>query len=75
MIDTLGTVLTYNFVIIIGFFLWFLSGAIMQVAAKDTYLIDLFRSFWDGLILPLLTTHMTLTFLSAGLEKIAGMGA
>ena len=31
VIDTLGTVLTYNFVIIIGFFLWFLSGAIMQV--------------------------------------------
>ena len=26
VIDTLGTVLTYNFFIICGFFLWFLTG-------------------------------------------------
>merc|ERR1719460_1669847 len=46
-IDTLGTILTYNFGIII-----------------------LFRGCWDFLILPLLSTHMALTFLSFGLEKL-----
>ena len=71
-IDVLGTVLTYNFFIIIAFFLWFLAGVGMQYGAQNTVLIGAFQGAWDVLILPLLTTHMTLTFLSAGLERIAG---
>ena len=71
-IDVLGTVLTYNFFIIIAFFAWFLAGVGMQYGAQNTVLIGAFQGAWDVLILPLLTTHMTLTFLSAGLEKIAG---
>ena len=30
-----------------------------------------FKKCWDVLILPLLSTHMALTFLSFGLEKVA----
>ena len=70
-IDTLGTVLTYNFFIIIGFFLWFVAAAVAQLGFKDWSIITSFRSAWDWLIQPLLTTHMTLTFLSWGLEKAA----
>ena len=73
-IDTLGTVLTYNFFIICTFFAWFLTGCAFQFGLKETAIIDAFRGCWDFLILPLLTTHMTLTFLSYGLEKLAGRG-
>lgn len=71
-IDTLGTVLTYNFFIIIVFFTWFLVGVGAQFGADNTSIINAFRGAWDVLILPLLTTHMTLTFLSYGLEKLQG---
>ena len=71
-IDTLGTVLTYNFFIIITFFTWFLAGCFAQFGLKSYALINAFRGAWDVIIMPLLTTHMTLTFLSYGLEKAAG---
>ena len=71
-INTLGTVLTYNFFIIITFFGWFLTGCFSQFALKQFVIINAFRGAWDPLIMPLLTTHMTLTFLSYGLEKVAG---
>lgn len=71
-IETLGTVLTYNFFIIITFFLWFLTGVAAQFGAKSYEIINAFRGAWDVLIQPLLTTHMTLTFLSWGLEKAKG---
>ena len=71
-IDTLGTVLTYNFFIIIGFFTWFLGGVFAQFGLQSFFLINAFRGAWDVIIMPLLTTHMTLTFLSYGLEKLAG---
>ena len=74
-IDTLGTILTYNFGIIILFFTWFLVGVGAQFGADDTAIINAFRSAWDVLILPLLTTHMTLTFLSFGLEKLVNAGS
>jgi len=70
VIDTLGTVLTYNFFIIIGFFLWFLAGVALQFGADNIWLIGAFQAKWEVLILPLLSTHMALTFLSAGLEKM-----
>jgi hypothetical protein len=75
VIDTLGTILTYNFGIIITFFAWFLTGVGMQYGAQNTVVIDAFRGCWDVLIMPLLTTHMTLTFLSCGLEKVAKAGS
>ena len=75
VIDTLGTILTYNFGIIITFFAWFLTGVGMQYGAQNTVVIDAFRGCWDVLIMPLLTTHMTLTFLSFGLEKVAKAGS
>tara|TARA_B110000196_G_scaffold276355_1_gene254272 strand:+ start:365 stop:493 length:129 start_codon:yes stop_codon:yes gene_type:complete len=37
-------------------------------------IINAFRSCWDFLILPLLSTHMALTFLSFGLEKAVNAG-
>jgi len=70
LIEVLGTVLTYNFAIIIAFFTWFIVGAGAQLGAQQTAIIDSFRGCWDWLIMPLLTTHMTLTFLSAGLERL-----
>ena len=74
IIDTLGTILTYNFVIICLFFAWFLTGVGAQYGAQNTTLIEAFRAAWDVLILPLLTTHMTLTFLSWDLEKASQGG-
>ena len=71
-INTLGTILTYNFFIIITFFAWFMTGVIGQFGFQSFGLINAFRGCWDVLIMPLLTTHMTLTFLSWGLEKVAG---
>ena len=70
-IGTLGTILTYNFFIIIGFFTWFMTGVVAQFGFQQTALIDAFRGAWDYVIQPLLGTHMTLTFLSYGLEKVA----
>lgn len=71
VINTLGNVLTVNFFIIILFFTWFLAGVGAQFGADNFVLINAFRSCWDVLILPLLSTHMALTFLSFGLEKVA----
>lgn len=74
VIDTLGNILTVNFFIICVFFTWFLTGVGAQYGAQNTAIIEAFRGAWDLIILPLLTTHMTLTFLSAGLERIAKSG-
>ena len=74
-VNVLGTVLTYNFFIICALFLWFLAGVGMQYGAQNTFLIGAFQGCWDLFILPLLTTHMTLTFLSAGLEKLSSNDA
>jgi hypothetical protein len=71
VINLLGSVLTFNFFIIVAFFTWFLTGVGMQFGAHQEGLINAFRGAWDPLIMPLLTTHMTLTFLSAGLEKLS----
>lgn len=71
VINTLGTVLTFNFFIIIIFFTWFITGVGAQFALDNVEIINAFRGAWDVIILPLLTTHMTLTFLSYGLEKMA----
>ena len=115
-IDTLGTILTFNFGIICLFFTWFLVchtgleprasrlrarpqptrhsapvhrdrsathtreprlgqvGVGAQFGADNVTIINAFRSCWDFLILPLLSTHMALTFLSFGLEKAVNAG-
>lgn len=70
VVDTLGTILSYNFLVIVAFFAWFLAGVFGQYVVKDLFLISAFQSFWDVLILPLLSTHMALTLLSAGLERL-----
>mmetsp|Transcript_95064 Transcript_95064/g.271851 ORF Transcript_95064/g.271851 Transcript_95064/m.271851 type:complete len:86 (-) Transcript_95064:170-427(-) len=71
-ISTLGTILSYNFIIIIGFFTWFITGVGFKFIAKTDLVIDAFTGLWEWLILPLLSTHMALTFLSFGLEKMNG---
>mmetsp|Transcript_14682 Transcript_14682/g.24896 ORF Transcript_14682/g.24896 Transcript_14682/m.24896 type:complete len:207 (-) Transcript_14682:280-900(-) len=73
-IGVLGTVLSYNFVIIIGFFLWFVTGCVVKFGFESDVVIDGFTGLWEWLVLPLLSTHMALTFLSAGIEKFAGLG-
>uniref|UniRef100_A0A7S0LML8 Uncharacterized protein n=1 Tax=Coccolithus braarudii TaxID=221442 RepID=A0A7S0LML8_9EUKA len=70
-ISVLGTVLTYNFFIICGFFAWFLTGVGAQYGVQNEAIINAFRGCWDFLIQPLLGTHMVLTFLAAGLERVA----
>ena len=74
VINGLGTVLTYNFFIICMFFLWFLASVVAQFGFENYELITGFQGAWDWLILPLLSTHMALTFLSYGLEKVAKAG-
>lgn len=72
VINGLGFVLTCNFVIIVGLFGWFIVGAVAQLGFKSMAPIMAFRGAWDPFIMPLLTTHMTLTFLSKALEKLTG---
>ncbi|KAL3906676.1 MAG: hypothetical protein SGPRY_010462 [Prymnesium sp.] len=69
-INTLGKILTFNFFVICIFFLWFLTGVAAQFGLQQTAVIESFRGAWDLIILPLLSTHMALTFISAGLERI-----
>mmetsp|Transcript_75835 Transcript_75835/g.126428 ORF Transcript_75835/g.126428 Transcript_75835/m.126428 type:complete len:192 (+) Transcript_75835:15-590(+) len=71
VINTLGTILTFNFFIICIFFAWFLTGVGAQYGAQNDAIITAFRGAWDLIIQPLLGTHMLLTFLSAGLERVA----
>ncbi|KAJ1621750.1 hypothetical protein T492DRAFT_1067334 [Pavlovales sp. CCMP2436] len=72
VINTLGLILTCNFVIILVLFGWFLVGAIAQLGFKTLGPILAFRAAWDPFIMPLLTTHMSLTILSKVLEKVTG---
>jgi hypothetical protein len=73
VVNVCGTVLSYNFIIIIGFFLWFLSGCFGKFVLDSDVVIDAFTGKWEILILPLLSTHMGLTFFSAGIEKFGGL--
>jgi hypothetical protein len=41
----------------------------MCAAQQSDIVINGFTGLWEVLILPLLSTHMALTFLSAGIEK------
>jgi len=72
--DFLGRVLTFNFGIVVLFFIWFLTGSAAQLGFKSFAIINKFRDFWPVLIQPLLTTHLTLTFISWGMEKASGAG-
>jgi len=74
LINVLGTVLGVNFVVIVGLFLWFLSGVFSLYALDNDAIIIAVKAAFDPFILPLLSTHMGLTFLSYGLEKAFGEG-
>ena len=74
LINVLGTVLGFNFVVIVGLFLWFLSGVFSLYALDNDTIIIAVKAAFDPFILPLLSTHMGLTFLSYGLEKAFGAG-
>lgn len=69
--ETLGNILSVNFVIILGFFSWLVLGVIFRYTVQVTQIIDGFLALWDWLILPLLSTHLALTLLSWVLEKVA----
>lgn len=75
VLNGLGFVLTCNFVIIVALFGWFLVGATAQLGFKSMAPIMAFRGAWDPFIMPLLTTHMSLTILSKALEKLTGSEA
>ncbi|KAJ1450308.1 hypothetical protein M885DRAFT_571389 [Pelagophyceae sp. CCMP2097] len=72
VVTTLGTILSVNFVVIFVLFLWFLFGCFSLSVLSDDTTIVLVKAAFDPFILPLLSTHMGLTFLSAGLEKMTG---
>lgn len=74
LIGTLGTILSVNFVVIFVLFLWFLSGVFNLYALDNETVILAVKAAFDPFILPLLSTHMGLTFLSFGLEKTFGEG-
>ena len=75
VINVLGTVLSVNFVVIVALFLWFLSGVFSLYALDNDATITAVKAAFDPFILPLLSTHMGLTFLSFGLEKTFGEGS
>ena len=62
LINVLGTVLGFNFVVIVGLFLWFLSGVFSLYALDNDAIIIAVKAAFDPFILPLLSTHMGLTF-------------
>mmetsp|Transcript_22378 Transcript_22378/g.70117 ORF Transcript_22378/g.70117 Transcript_22378/m.70117 type:complete len:193 (-) Transcript_22378:17-595(-) len=72
VVNVLGTVLSVNFVVIFGLFLWFLSGVFSLYALDNDAVINAVKAAFDPFILPLLSTHMGLTFFSYGLEKTFG---
>lgn len=72
LINVLGNVLGVNFVVIVGLFLWFLSGVFSLYALDNDKIIIAVKAAFDPFILPLLSTHMGLTFFSYGLEKAFG---
>ena len=51
----------------------FVAGCFGKFALETDVVIDAFTGLWEVLILPLLSTHMALTFLSAGIEKFGGL--
>mmetsp|Transcript_22377 Transcript_22377/g.70114 ORF Transcript_22377/g.70114 Transcript_22377/m.70114 type:complete len:193 (-) Transcript_22377:4-582(-) len=73
VVNVLGTVLSVNFVVIFGLFLWFLSGVFSLYALDNDAVINAVKAAFDPFILPLLSTHMGLTFFSYGLEKTFGV--
>ena len=46
VIGVLGTILTYNFFIIIGFFAWFMTGVFAQYGAHNYAIIGAFQANW-----------------------------
>lgn len=70
IISVLGVVLSVNFVIIVGLFGWFIWGVFSLYALQNDSVIILVKASFDPIILPILSTHMGLTFLSAGLERV-----
>mmetsp|Transcript_11 Transcript_11/g.18 ORF Transcript_11/g.18 Transcript_11/m.18 type:complete len:164 (-) Transcript_11:64-555(-) len=73
VINIFGAILSVNFVIIVGLFLYFLYGVFSLYALKNEAPILSVQANFDPFILPILSTHMGLTFLSAGLERVAGI--
>ena len=73
VVNGLGVVLSVNFVIIVSLFLWFLFGCFQLFALNNDTVIVSVKNNFDPYILPVLSTHMALTFLSAALERIAGV--
>ena len=71
LVNGLGLVLSVNFVIIVALFLWFLYGCFSLYALSNDAAIIAVKAAFDPFILPLLSTHMGLTFLAAALERVA----
>jgi len=74
VVNVLGAILSVNFVVIVGLFLWFLYGVFSLYALDNSATITLVKASFDPIILPILSTHMGLTFLSAGLENLVADG-
>jgi len=66
----LAAVLGFNFVVVVGLFLWFLYACFNSLVLNVDKDILAVQSVFEPYILPLLTTHMALTFLSYGLERL-----
>ena len=47
-VGVLGTVLSYNFLVIVGFFLWFLAGCLGKFAFETDVVIDAFTGGGEG---------------------------
>mmetsp|Transcript_17195 Transcript_17195/g.69177 ORF Transcript_17195/g.69177 Transcript_17195/m.69177 type:complete len:214 (-) Transcript_17195:145-786(-) len=73
VVSVLGAILSVNFVIIVALFLWFLYGCFAYGVLGEDAVILAVKAAFDPYILPILSTHMGLTFLSAGLEQVAGV--
>ena len=49
----------------------YIAGCFGKFVLSTDDVINSFTDKWDSFILPLLSTHMALTFRSAGIEKFA----
>jgi len=68
-VNFLAVILSINFVLIVALFVWFLYGCVNFLFLENDVPILAVKKAFDPFILPVLSTHMGLTFLSYFLEK------
>ncbi|CAM9199566.1 unnamed protein product [Chrysoparadoxa australica] len=68
--DTISWILFGDFLVVLGFLLWFIAGVGLKATTQDSFLIDKFTDSWNGLIQPALGVLMAGTILGGTVGKM-----